>query len=317
MIPSLETTPKDPPCPSCDSTRIEANALTFKTPERILIHNPGTEACLVHIYPTGPGMGRRHELGERPALIGRGEDCSISNPDTSVSRCHARILREKDGRYLVTDLGSTNGTFINNTCRREGYLCDGDYLRVGNCIYRFLAGGNIEASYHEEIYRLTILDALTQLHNRRYFNEFLEREVARAVRHDRSLAVLLLDIDHFKTINDRMGHLAGDMAIRELCTLLKSLLRSDELLARYGGEEFAIVLPEADADTARAMAEQIRLFVERKIFAFNKHKYRLTVSVGVAVLPAKESPTLASFLNQADDNLYRAKFAGRNRVVVS
>jgi two-component system cell cycle response regulator len=317
MTPLLITCPKRPVSFSCDSTYMEASAPTFKSPEWSKQHCQPREACLVHIYPATVDMGRRYSLGEDPVLIGRGEECAIHNPDGSVSRCHARIVRGHDGQYSVTDLGSTNGTFINNSSRRESFLCDGDYLRVGNCIYRFLAGGNIEADYHEEIYRLTIQDALTETHNRRYFIEFLEREVGRSMRHNRSLAVILIDIDHFKDINDKMGHLVGDMALRELCQRVRSVIRDDELLARYGGEEFAIVLPEADSDSARATAERIRLLVEKQPFSFNRQKYALTISAGVAMVSSGEAPSVDALLAQADENLYRAKQAGRNRVVVS
>src|SRR5204862_6793913 len=124
-----------------------------------------------------------------------------------------------DGRYHVTDLGSTNGTFVNNVPRADSPLADGDYLRIGNCIYRFLASGNLEAEYHEEIYRLTVLDGLTGVPNRRFFEEFVERQVVRAVRHKRPLALALMDIDHFKQVNDRMGHLAGDLTLRQVAAV--------------------------------------------------------------------------------------------------
>src|SRR2546421_13129235 len=114
-------------------------------------------------------------------------------------------------------------------------LKDGDYLRVGNWIFRYLTGGNVEAEYHEEIYRLAIIDALTGIHNKRYLSEFLDREVARSIRHGRPLAVVLFDIDHFKTINDTMGHLGGDFLLRELVARLKGKVRREDLFARYGG----------------------------------------------------------------------------------
>jgi diguanylate cyclase (GGDEF)-like protein len=304
------------PTVSGDSTFTEAAVLTFQVPQRVLGNGAGERACLVHIYPADANMGRRYPLGELPVVIGRSDDCAIRNTDESVSRRHARIVR-KDDRYTVTDLDSTNGTFVNNASRRESPLRDGDYLRVGNCIYRFLAGGDVEAAYHEEIYRLTILDGLTQVHNRRYFIEFLEREVTRASRHKRSLAVCLLDIDRLKAVNESMGSLAGDMALRELCARVRPVLRPDELLARSGGAEFAVVLPEADADSARATVERIRLSVEKGPFTFNTQNYRLTVSAGAAVLPRGEAHTAAALLELAAVNLSRAKVAGGNRVVVS
>src|SRR5207247_11150600 len=126
--------------------------------------------------------------------------------DHSGSRRHARIELRADGFYAV-DLESTNGTFVNDVPGAAGRLKDGDYLRAGNCIYRFLAGGNVEAEYHEEIYRLTIIDALTEIHNKRYLLEFLERELARTTRYRRPLALILFDLDLFKKVNDEFGHL--------------------------------------------------------------------------------------------------------------
>src|SRR5262249_13639398 len=150
-----------------------------------------------------------------PVVLGRGEDCDVRINDHSVSRRHARIEPSPEGYYAI-DLQSTNGTFVNDVPTDVATLKDGDYLRIGNCIYRFLGGGNVEAEYHEEIYRLTIIDALTGIHNKRFMMEFLDRELARSARHGRPLAVLILDIDHFKTVNDELGHLAGDQTLRDL-----------------------------------------------------------------------------------------------------
>lgn len=317
MTPILETDSKEVRSASHDSTFSEAAALTFKTPAHDSGDGATEEACLVHIYPPGPNLGRRYPLGDDPVVIGRGEDCYIQNQDTSVSRRHARIERGSDGRHVASDLDSRNGTFVNNSSRLDNSLCDGDDLRVGNCIYRFLSGVDVEAAYHEEVYRLTILDALTQTHNRRYFIEFLEREVSRAVRYQRPLAVILFDIDGFKSLNEKMGRLAGDMALREVCARVRSGVRNFELLARYSGEEFALVLPETEGNSARAAAERIRMLVEKQPFTFNNQTHRLTVSIGVASLTPGETPNFVSLLRQADENLHRAKQAGRNRVVAS
>src|SRR5947208_13561519 len=182
---------------------------TWVTPIRRPSASAG-QACLVHIYPTGPSMGQRYPMGEAPLVVGRGEDCDIRIQDHSVSRKHARVEPTNDGVF-VSDLMSTNGTFVNDRLiEGSSLLHDGDYLRIGNCIYRFLTGGNVEAEYHEEIYRLTIIDALTQIHNQRYLIEFLDRELVRTARHARPLALCLMDIDFFKGVNDELGHLAGD-----------------------------------------------------------------------------------------------------------
>lgn len=274
----------------------------------------GRAACLVHIYPTGAGMGMRYSLGDTPLIIGRGNEAEIRINDHSVSRRHARIQPGADGYYCI-DLQSTNGTFVNDTPASMYKLKDGDYLRVGNCIYRFLAGGNLEAEYHEEIYRLTIIDALTETHNKRYLVDFLDRELSRSERYVRPLALLMFDIDHFKAINDQMGHLCGDFTLRELAARVRRSIRREELFARYGGEEFTVVLPETEREGAIHIAERIRAIVEGEPFTFEKYTFSLTISLGVATTDGQEAGlTSAELLRRADELLFQAKRDGRNRV---
>jgi diguanylate cyclase (GGDEF)-like protein len=272
------------------------------------------DACLVHIYPTGPSMGRRYPLAQKPLVIGRGIDCDIHIDDHAVSRRHARI-QPADGGYQAADLGSTNGTLVNDVAVAVRTLEDGDYLRVGNCIYRFLAGGNVEAEYHEEIYRLTIIDALTGVANKRCLLEFLGHELARAARYRRPLALVLLDIDRFKAVNDEHGHLCGDYVLRELAACLKPVIRADELFARYGGEEFAVVLPECPREPAAAVGERLRALVETHPFRYDGRPLRVTISVGVAATTGHDGLSSDDLIGQADDKLYEAKRAGRNRVL--
>ena len=273
------------------------------------------DACLIHIYPTGSTIGRRYPLAAETLVLGRGEACQIRIQDNSVSRRHAQIEPTTDG-YVVQDLGSTNGTFVNDvTTAAPRRLRDGDYLRVGNCIYRFLTGGNIESEYHEEIYRLTIIDGLTRMHNHRYLVDFLDREVARSVRHHRPLSVVLFDIDKFKLVNDEYGHLCGDYVLRELSERLRHGVRREDLLARYGGEEFAQVLVETDLPQALNAAERVRRAVADQPFQFENRSLPVTVSVGVATTCGEAGMTPPGLLKLADDKLYAAKRAGRNRVM--
>jgi diguanylate cyclase (GGDEF)-like protein len=273
----------------------------------------GRDACLVHIYPTGPGMGTRYALGEAPVVLGRGDDADIHVNDSSVSRRHARIQPGADGFYAI-DLQSTNGTFVNDVGAAMTRLKDGDYLRVGNCIYRFLMGGNVEAEYHEEIYRLTILDALTEAHNKRALLEFLDRELARSARHGRPLALVLFDIDHFKAVNDRLGHLGGDFILRELAARIRGGIRKEELFARYGGEEFAVALPETTREGAVLVAERLRTLVEAQPFRYEEQAFEVTISLGVATTSGEETLTPNELFRRADERLYQAKRGGRNRV---
>jgi diguanylate cyclase (GGDEF)-like protein len=292
---------------------MDTGTQTWRTMPKRPASSSMLEACLVHIYPTGRDMGKRYPLGDMPVVLGRGQDCEVQIDEHSVSRRHARIQPATDG-YYAFDLQSTNGTFVNEESIDKYRLCDGDYLRVGNCIYRFLAGGNVEAEYHEEIYRLTIKDGLTDLHNKRYLMEFLDRELARSARHARPLTVLLFDIDRFKDVNDTLGHLGGDYALRELAALVRKGIRNEELFARYGGEEFAIVLPEATLEKGTSIAERIRESVAAQSFTFEGTQFTLTISIGVASTVGDESMTPEELVRLADERLYQAKHDGRNRV---
>ncbi len=293
---------------------MERELMTVQARER-LDHRARRGACLVHIYPPGPSIGSRHDLGEARLTFGREDDCDVTVDDFSVSRRHARIDPAPGGGYLVTDLGSTNGTYVNDVPADRSPLRDGDYLRVGNCLFRFLDAGNLEAVYHEELYRLAIIDALTDLPNKRHLLDSMERELARSARRKRPLGLILLDVDHFKAINDTLGHLAGDRTLQELASRLRGLVRRDELLARYGGEEFAAVLPDATLDEAIRAAERFRMAIEEPPFLLEGKPRRVTISLGVAWTPGGEAIEPAELIRQADERLYRAKREGRNRVV--
>jgi diguanylate cyclase (GGDEF)-like protein len=259
-------------------------------------------------------MGVRYALGDAPLVLGRDEGCDIRINDFSVSRRHARIEPQADG-YRAIDLQSTNGTFVNDVPASSRELRDGDYLRVGNCIYRFLAGGNVEAEYHEEIYRLTIIDALTGIHNKRSMLEFLDREVARSNRHHRPMSLLMIDVDYFKRVNDERGHLCGDHTLREVANVIKANVRREDLCARYGGEEFTLILVEANHQGAVELADRIRELVEQHQITFESRSYHVTISVGVGSTDGSSPITATDLLRQADQRLLQAKLAGRNRVV--
>jgi diguanylate cyclase (GGDEF)-like protein len=230
-----------------------------------------------------------------------------------VSRHHARITYH-DGKYSLADLGSTNGTYINDESVRERPLHDGDQVRIGRSILKFMTGENVEVHYHEEIYRLMTVDGLTQIFNRRYFNEALEREVNRAKRYDRALSLLTFDIDHFKKVNDTYGHLAGDSMLRVIAAAVKSRLRREDIFARTGGEEFAILVPEVALEGARVTAEKVRAVVEATPVKHDQDTLRCTVSVGVAQL-TREDAAPEDLYKRTDERLYDAKQGGRNRVV--
>jgi diguanylate cyclase (GGDEF)-like protein len=270
--------------------------------------------CLVVIYTKEPTLlGKRFVLDDSPTRVGRGTDNHIVLDADSVSRRHAHFV-SKAKSWLVSDDGSTNGTYCNDEqVLRENVLCNGDRVKIGSTIFKFLSGADVEAQYHEEIYRLTIVDGLTQVHNKRYLYEALERELIRGRRHGRNLAVLMFDIDHFKRINDLHGHLAGDFVLKELARIVQSRIRRDEVFARYGGEEFCIILPETMLEGAVELGERLRQQLEGHSFVFQQDTMKATISVGCAVL-GDEDRNAGELLKRADERLYEAKNSGRNRV---
>jgi diguanylate cyclase (GGDEF)-like protein len=268
------------------------------------------DACIVVIY--GTELGRRVQLGTAPFEIGRSSTNDLFIDQESISRHHARISFDGSS-YWISDLGSTNGTFVNDEPVREQRLRDGDQVRIGRSILKFMTGENVEVHYHEEIYRLMTVDGLTQIFNRRYFNEALEREVNRSRRYARVLSLVVFDIDHFKKINDTYGHLVGDSALRLISTAVKPRLRREDIFARVGGEEFAVLLPEIAIDGARVIAEKIRSIVQGTPMKHEQEYIRCTVSLGVATLDDGEGPP-EDLYKRADELLYEAKQTGRNRV---
>ncbi|MHA7628665.1 diguanylate cyclase [Corallococcus sp. M7] len=291
---------------SGDQTRVTKISSLTPGPER------GTECCLVQIH--GPELGKKYVLEETEFTIGRDQHNHIVVDLDNVSRRHARIWT-RQGKTFVEDLQSTNGTYLNDREVLQAQpLRSGDLVKVGGSIFKFLDGDNIETQYHETIYTLTIADGLTGINNKRYFLEYLEREMGRSHRYQRTLSLMMFDIDHFKQINDVHGHLAGDYVLREMAQSIKRLVRREQCFARYGGEEFAIVMPEDGPDKARLFAEKIRKLVEDKRFMFEDKDIPVTISIGVAEV-ASEMSEPSQFIKVADANLYKAKKSGRNRVV--
>ncbi len=269
----------------------------------------GKDACLVVIY--GLELGRKYNLDQANIIIGRSSKSDVQIDQESVSRNHAKIINTGKS-IILRDLGSTNGTYVNDQLIDEYVLRDGDFIKIGRTIFKFLSGGNIENAYHEEIYRLTTVDGLTQVFNRRYFLEQLDREVSRSKRYRRELSLIMFDIDHFKQINDTYGHPAGDYVLKQLATVIKGKIRREDILARYGGEEFAIVLPEIDGANALQFADKVRKLVEKAPFKFEDTKISVTVSVGVGT--CLDSDDAANLIKRTDEKLYEAKGAGRNCV---
>jgi len=270
----------------------------------------GGADCVIQIY--GPHLGRKYDLYDPICTIGRDASNTIVLDSDSVSRRHA-VIEACDSGRLVRDIDSTNGTYLNDIQIRSAVLSNGDLVKVGDTIFKYLSGTNVEALYHEEIYNMTIRDGLTQIANKRFLLDHLDKEFSRAKRYSRSLSLIMFDLDRFKDINDRFGHLTGDYVLKELGSILRKRIRKEEVFARYGGEEFVIVLPETPKDGAVAFGEIVRKMVEDHGFEFEGQPIKVTVSVGVGTL---EEPmnSVSELIRAADEKLYEAKRDGRNLV---
>ncbi|HEX5708082.1 MAG TPA: GGDEF domain-containing protein, partial [Pyrinomonadaceae bacterium] len=261
-------------------------------------------------------------------ILGRAIEADVRVNDARASRMHARITTERDAktgerRYRIQDLGSTNGTVVNGEYVTETYLHDGDKLIIGEHLLRFDLLDDIDREFQRHIHRLLAHDELTGLLTSRSFFSELRREAARAEDEGRPFCVLMMDLDHFKEVNDRHGHLVGSQTIEEVGLLIKRALRAGDVAARFGGEEFAAFLLNADCTQGLVAAERVRASVEENLFSATRRgassemaaePLRLTISVGVAAYPDDARDPI-ELVELADTALYRAKHQGRNRVV--
>ena len=271
-----------------------------------------TRSCLVRIYPAS-ASGSLIELHAARLTLGRDALCDVELADDFASRVHAVLEQVGDG-WCLTDRGSLNGTIVNDERVEEHNLVSGDQIHIGNHIFKFLSSDHVEAQYHEAVYEMMTLDALTETFNRRYFEDMLRRELLRAERHSRPLSLMMLDIDYFKMVNDRFGHLVGDEVLRTLGGRFRSRVRDDEVLARIGGEEFALALPEVTLDRSVKVAEEFRQLTCESPVETSRGPVKVTVSVGVALFDGKTSLSSDELMEQADCKLYEAKRNGRNCV---
>jgi two-component system, cell cycle response regulator len=238
-----------------------------------------------------------------------------------VSRRHASILAE-GSEARIRDLGSQNGTFVDGVRVTDCRLDDGNRIHVGvHSTLKFCYSDELEAEYQRKLAEGALHEPLTGLYNRRHFMERFGAELAAARRHQRPLSLLLIDIDHFKKVNDAHGHLAGDEALKMISHVMQGALRKEDVLARYGGEEFVVLARETPLAGARALGERIRKAVERSRLSWQDHDLALTVSVGVATTsgPGAYEPGQSEqdLLAAADRALYRAKQGGRNCVMAA
>jgi two-component system, cell cycle response regulator len=271
---------------------------------------------------SGPQFGQIFMLQPgRELTVGRREGVDILIRDDGVSRRHASILAEGTGAR-IRDLGSQNGTFVDGIRVTDCRLEDGNRIHVGvHSTFKFCYSDELEAEYQRKLAEGALHEPLTGLYNRRHFQERLTAELAACQRHQRALSILMIDIDHFKKVNDAYGHLAGDEALKMIAHVMQGALRKEDVLARYGGEEFVVLARETPIGGGKSLGERIRKAVERSRLSWQGQDLALTVSIGVTVSVGithfEAGRTDRELLEAADRALYQAKQAGRNCVVVA
>jgi two-component system cell cycle response regulator len=271
----------------------------------------------------GADFSRVFLLEKTETVLGRSDKADIQIDDERVSRQHLKIrVMQSDAQknaptyVMVTDLNSTNGLFINGVKVHEQELRNGDKVKIGNTVLKFEAQDYLDVAYHDKLYQQAICDPLTGLLNRTYFQHELSKFISISSRHQHTFAVIMLDIDFFKKVNDTYGHDVGDNVLKMVAKILTRNTRGHDITARFGGEEFIILLPETSLNGAVAVAERIKMAVESFNFEPLGCQHCITVSIGIGAFPTTAMAT-EELLKCADDALYQAKASGRNCVCIA
>jgi two-component system, cell cycle response regulator len=266
------------------------------------------------IVLAGENLGQMFRIEQPEIVLGRSSEASFRLPDDGVSRLHAKVTQTAD-EVWIEDLKSINGTLINGLRIGRVLLRDGDKIQMGSTtILKFTYSDELEEDYQLKMYDAALHDGLTKAYNKRYFLDRLPTETAYAVRHAAPLSLLMIDVDHFKTVNDSYGHPAGDFVLSRLAQLVAAALRTEDLFVRYGGEEFAILCRGVKLENATVLAKRLRALIEASVFEYQGKPIPITISIGVASC-ARTSDPGGKLVADADAALYEAKRAGRNQVI--
>ena len=291
--------------------------VTKQTSRAALLSDLGHVAHPSLIVLAGAQVGEMFRLNKSEMVIGREANSDIQLLDDSVSRRHARISVFGDELHL-DDLGSRNGTSLNGQPVAHSVLREGDKIQLGaGTLLRFTRQDAIDEDFQRRMLDSALRDGLTGAFNKRYFVERLENELRFALRHRSPLSLLLLDLDHFKRVNDSFGHLAGDAVLTTFARVVQETIRVEDVLTRYGGEEFAVIGRGVDPGNARVLGERIRARVTQTQFESGAERINVTVSIGIAGLPDLAIRDTEALIRSADNALYAAKAAGRDRVEVA
>lgn len=258
-------------------------------------------------------VGRRYDLKSEGTLLSNQKDSEVPIPSSAENDYRVLITRDEEG-WIFENLGKKGSVFVNQFPSEEHRLTDGDLLRVGQTVFHFLEGIGILSDIYSQMSQATRIDLQTGAYNKAHFQVALEDWMTLTKRHRQTLSLLMIDIDHFKRVNDTYGHLAGDLVLKQLSDRILKRVRKGDVFCRVGGgEEFALILPETSKESAIKFAEELRQEIERAPFNYEQISLPVTVSIGVAEYV--DGMTKDEFIQAADTLMYQAKNAGRNRVV--
>jgi two-component system, cell cycle response regulator len=278
---------------------------------------PTAKLVATLVVVRGADLGRHFPLRRNRVVLGRGDAADVVLQDKQISRAHAAIESLRAGGetiYRLTDLGSTNHVYVNGRRADSHPLSDGDKIQLGDIVLKFELHDAIDARFHTEIRNRIRYDDLTGLLTYESFRTALEWELERYGSSPKGCGVVMMDLDDFKKLNDSHGHLAGSAVLAQVGSLIRDKLRYFDVAARYGGEEFVAYLPETHTAEAFTAAERLRLLFVEQVFHYDGRTIPLTISMGVSHFP-EDGGELVELVAVADERLYAAKRAGKNRVV--
>jgi diguanylate cyclase (GGDEF)-like protein len=266
-------------------------------------------------------LGEHYILSHQNTIIGRDASCTLKLNDPKLSRQHCQISvrHSSDSRthfeIEIRDMGSRNGIFVNHErINKQTNLKNGDQIRIGATIWGLYLKFPEEVELENYLYKLATRDSTTGLVTKAFFESNLDFEFKRALRYKRPMAFVLMDLDHFKHINDNYGHHVGDEVLKKVGELIRNELRFEDSAIRFGGEEFALILPETTEQEARALVERIRNKLECTQFKTEQKRFVVTSSFGISGV-SEHVATTQLLIELADKALYQAKEQGRNRII--
>lgn len=294
----------------------EGDLTTLDESIRIVDLEPGDDELTLLIV-SGPEAGRWVRVPPEGGMIGRHVSCAVRLSDPAVSRRHAIIESTQSGAYRIRDRESRNGLFVDGQRVPAHLLSDGDQIQLSSAtVVRARIRSADETKLIDELQRAASMDSLTSVANRRHLMSRLTEELSFAWRHRAPVSLLMIDLDRFKEVNDQLGHHTGDSVLRKVATLLRTSIRTEDVLGRYGGDEFVIIARGYGIEGGSQFAERLCRIARERIVSARGSEVTVTLSIGLVACEDpdfdEDRPDPMEILARADAALYARKHAGRD-----